>query len=102
MDFRQQATSGQRSSLAGTLRRRFTLYRLVRGVDGHRFRDLRAKYEGTYYGESKYWNLRERLALNLGHVYALGLNRTAPKNILDWVPVVATFLTAAKDSAIMW
>lgn len=83
MDVRQRATWSQSSSLVGALRQRFTLYRLVRGVDRRRFRDLRAKYEGTDYGESKYWNLRERLALNLGHVYALGLNRTAPMDILD-------------------
>lgn len=83
MDFRQQATSGQRSSLAGTLRRRFTLYRLVRGVDRRRFHDLRTKYQGKDSGLTKHWDLRTRMALNLGHVYTLGLHQSAPQNILD-------------------
>lgn len=67
----------------GALRRRAMLFRLVRSVDKRRLEELRERYKGTDWGDSKHWNVRNRMALNLGHVYALDLHRAAPQRILD-------------------
>ncbi len=66
-------------------RSRRDLGRLLAGIDAQRLHDLQERYGEACPppGYSKYLNVRKWLALSLYHAYRLGLDRSAPRTVLD-------------------